>query len=383
MASGPYFDKRRGTYSIQWYDGRKWRRVVVWKVPGWKVGRETPKKVPPEALAAVAVYAEKEKAARRNRPMEPGRTVADFLGAYQAAYRRDHPATSAEQLDFAAVRFLAWCGRKRVALAAEVSPATCQGYVDDRGQQTSKKTGRPISAGRLAQERALLSGAWRRAVRIRELPENPWSSVAVPGIEAARRAKRPKPSWSPEEFVRLLAACRPWLRDLLTVGTQTGLRIGALTGLEWRDVKWGRGEGAGFGHVEVRVELDKAGKGYRVPISATCHDVLARRFVHKGAETDRVLTGMHGGAVMPRVAARSIVQACRRAGLPKPVSPTHHCRRTFGRWAVLGHLTGRPVPLYVVSKWLGHGTVKMTEEYLDLRIDESVDWMAGRGDGQS
>src|SRR5690242_10390542 len=75
MASGPYFDKRRGSYNVQWFDGRRWTRATVYRVPNWKPGRPEPKKVPPEALAALKVYADREKAARQRVAIDPAATV--------------------------------------------------------------------------------------------------------------------------------------------------------------------------------------------------------------------------------------------------------------------------------------------------------------------
>ena len=78
----------------------------------------------------------------------------------------------------------------------------------------------------------------------------------------------------------------------------------------------------------------------------------------------------------PGEVGKAVRLACERAGLPRPDAPCHALRRTFGRWAVLGHLTGRPVPLYVVSRWMGHHSVEMTERYLDLSRESSQEWMA-------
>jgi integrase len=146
-------------------------------------------------------------------------------------------------------------------------------------------------------------------------------------------------------------------------------------GLEWRDVRWAK-DGPHFGELELRPELDKVGKGYKVPMSRTAHDLLARRFVHRNADLTLILVGYQGKPTNLRATYKAIIAACHRADLPRPLLPNHHMRRSFGRWAVMGHLTGRPVPLYVVSKWMGHASVKMTEDYLDVHTDESQQWMA-------
>src|SRR4051794_534269 len=87
MASGPYPDLRRGTWSIQYFDGVKWRRkVVVKKRPGWKPGMPMPRKPPPEAIAALAEYARKEEAARKQDGAAGQGTVREFLEAYARGY---------------------------------------------------------------------------------------------------------------------------------------------------------------------------------------------------------------------------------------------------------------------------------------------------------
>jgi integrase len=376
MASGPYFDKRRGTYTVQWFDGRRWTRTTVCRAAGWKPGQPRPRKDPPEALAAVKEFSDREKQARSREPSDPRRTVAEFLADYRVAYERSQAQGSLRQLDQVVRTFTDWCGRAKVVRLDDVNPAACQRFLDDRAGAMSRKTGQPIAPRRLAQERALLSGAWKRAAKLGEIPANPWTPTAAPGWDKERRRRRHHPSWTPDEFARLYQAARPWLRDILTLGVQTGIRVSALLSLEWRDVHWANDEGKGFGEIEVRPEWDKGGKGYRVPISAKCHDLLMRRQADRRSRSDRLLTGQAGKPTRMTTTATGIIRACHRAGLPEPKSPNHHMRRTFGRWAVLGHLTGRPIPLYVVSRWMGHSSVQITEDYLDVRSDEGQDWMA-------
>jgi len=126
----------------------------------------------------------------------------------------------------------------------------------------------------------------------------------------------------------------------------------------------------------VPVELDKAGKGYVVPLSGRAHDLLQRLYATRGDDGLPILRGRQGRPTNMRVTFVAITRACKRAGLPVPDSPNHSLRRTFGRWAVLGHLTGRPVPVYVVSRWLGHSSIEMTERYLALDRGSSEEWMA-------
>lgn len=380
MASGPYFDLQRGTYRIQYHDGIRWRRPVVYRIPGWKSGSKPPRSTPPEVIAALNDLTAQERAARRNEtPTKPDLTIAEFLASYRIAYAREQAASSVKVLDQAIRVFLAWCSTERLVKLATLSSRLCQKFLDERASQTSRKTGQPITPKRLNLERGLLMGAWSRAVRLRELPNNPWTATAAPGWERARKRKQHRPSWTPEEFAQILEAAAPWLKDLLVLGTQTGLRITALVNLEWRDIEWTT-TGPGYGLVRVRPEADKVGRGYTVPMSRTCHDLLSRRFAAREAHQRRVLTARRGGPIRVSVADRAIRAACQRAGLGTITSPNHRLRRSFGRWAVLGHLTGRPVPLYICSRWLGHASITTTMDYLDLTQEESQQWMANVAD---
>jgi integrase len=359
-------NEQRGTWAVQWHDGRRRRRTtVVPKRNGWKPGDGMPKKAPVRATEALAEYQRREDDARRNRAGDRDVTVAGFLGEYLAGYAAGARPSSVEQLGRSAKVFLAYCADRKVELVSAVTPAVVDGFLTWRTGHAAHNTAK--------KDAALVAGAWSKAVRLRALPDNPWKGVPVPGKPPGPR----KSSWSPAEYRTLQEKCRPWLRAVLTLGCNTGLRVFALTRLEWRDLKFSQAGEAGFGVVTVRKELDKARKGYTLPMSKDCHDLLFRvRATGKGGNAC-VLSGQGGRPIgCTRSVATAIHRAARRAGLPRPDAPNHAMRRTFGRWAVLGHLTGRPVPLYVVSRWLGHHSTRQTEEYLDLREHESQDWMA-------
>jgi integrase len=372
MASGPYPDLRRGTWSIQYFDGKKWRRkVIVKKRPGWKPGMPMPRKPPPEAIAALAEYARKEEAARKQGGAAGQGTVREFLEAYARGYVGKAEKSRIE-LDKAIKVFLAWCDANKVRTVDDANAPACNRWMDERAATISKRTGKPMAYATLEKERGLIAAAWSAAVRKQQVLSNPWATVVIPGKPTTKH----RGSWSPEELEKILAVSRTWLRDLILIGCHTGLRIAALLALEWRDCLWSRANEAGYGFIVVRPELDKAGKGYRVPIDRVCHDVLARKFLHRDAHQVYVITGKCGRPIKSsNTTEAAICAACRRAGLKRPDSPNHHLRRTFGRQAVLGQLTGRPIPIYVVSKWLGHASVGMTEYYLDLTHDDSARWM--------
>ena len=372
MASGPNPNHQRGTWWVQWFDGKRWRRTTVArKRPGWKPGDPMPKKPPATAQAALAMFVRKEEAARRSRAKDPEQTISQFLLTYVEAYA-GRAESSTEALTRTADSFMGWCEGRKIKRLLAVTASVCQEWIAYRAAGKDLDPPKPRKHSTLTRDRAILSGAWSGALKREELDRNPWKLVTIPG----KAEKKKRESWTREQYEQLLTKSKPWLRDLLIFGCHAGLRIEALRMIEWRDIRWASATAKGFGFVVVRPELDKAGKGYQVPICKALHDMLTRRQLHKTAHVKFVLTGMHGKPLgCNNVTGRGITRACERAKLERPQSPNHHMRRTFGRWAVLGHLTGRPIPLFVVSRWMGHASVRMTEHYLEMNFDDSAAWM--------
>ena len=361
MASGPYWNPKRGTWSVQYRDG-DWRKVVVVrKRPGWNPGDPRPK-VPPEAHAELARLAKVEKAAKKAVRRDAHKTLKMFLMDHVDTYK----GLSRSSTKVAVDSFLAWCDERKIAKVEEVTRKVAQEWIDQYA--ASEEIAVQTSKNRIGR----LAPAWTRAIVAEKLEVNPWKHVEPKGT--AKR--RPRGSWTLAQFDKLLKVARPWLRDILIVGTYTGIRISALSNLLWSDIEWPEASDKGFGWINIREEINKT-EAYRIPVHPKLHEVLARRLLHRSLEHDRVICGAHGRPTSRSITATSIRRACARAKLPEPGSPNHRMRRTFGRWAVHGHLTGEPVPIYTVSRWLGHASVGMTQKYLDIDDQDSTRFMIG------
>lgn len=354
MASGPYFDQKRGTYSIQYWD-RGWHRVDVYKIPGWNPKDAKPKKEPTVVLKKKIELEEIETAAKQLRGKGLPDDLKAFLDERTASYQNE---TTRENFRITAAQFLAWCAAQKIVAFQKVDTDVCARWIAD-----SLKT---LAVSTVQTKRGQLAGAWSE-IADRKRYANPWIGAK---LKAKVKIKR-RGGWSPEQFASLLAVCRPWLRNVLIFGVHTGLRIKALMLLEWGDIEFAdanhKGDRERFGIVRVRSELDKAGKGYVVPMSPTLHDCI------QGLKRDGdiVLKGHLGKPIGARGnTASAIVRACHKAGLPKPDSPNHHMRRTFGRWAIKGYLDGDKADIYTVMKLLGHASTNMTVRYLDLEDEE-------------
>lgn len=354
------YDPRRGSYRVWWHEGTARRSRVVARLPK---GTPRPRKDPPEALRALAEAEERELATRADRPADPGRTVGRFLDSYRAHYAgvARRAARSVEEFDRA---------RSLLGAAAEAVPLAGFGRAHAVAH-LDRLTAAGLSPRTIRQRVALLSGAWRRAVRRGEVAANPWRDLDLPDLPEPDR-----PSWTPEEFARLAAAARPWLRDVLAAGVHTGLRVGELIAMPWAWVEWA--DGGRLGSIRIPPEAAKSGRSRRVPLHPAAHDLLALRFARDGDDGGPVFRGQAGRPIGTRHQVNHAIRAsCRRAGLPEVAS--HAMRRSFGRWAVLGlgPWRGRPVPVYVVSQVLGHADLRTTTSYLALDDVAADDWLAG------
>lgn len=367
MAIGPKWNKRRGTWYVQFWDGR-WRRKDVARAPRkWKPGDPEPRQMPPEAHAGYLYWSEVEKKARAMTLDRMPVSLRGFLEEHVASYL--NPQTRASARD-TIEDFLAWCASRQISRFDQVGRDVCREWLDHVAVTPRAKTGKPFSLSTIRTRHGYLASAWGRLLRREKIKVNPWVNQEIRGEDRAK----PRGAWTRDQFDRLMAESEDWLREILIFGVQTGLRIGAIMRIEWEH--WVRPEPgeSHFGYLHVPAHLDKVKEGYKVPVSRELYELLIAR--ETTTRSRFIMTGVRGKPLYGRSqTAKAIVSAARRARLPIPTSPNHHMRRTFGRWAVLGLLTGEPVPLYVVSRWMGHLNVATTLKYLDIEDAQSIRFM--------
>lgn len=361
MASGPKWNRQRKTWYVQYRQGGRWRRKTVADgPPSWREGDDEPA-VPAEALAEFDRLSEVERQAREAEAAGLPSSLRRFFDDHLRRYAKDATRRSIrETVD----QFLAFCDRRGVTECAQVDRRLCERWIEDLAGRYAINT--------VTRKRAQVAAAWGIRKKRGEIRDNPWIGVDPKG----KATTKDRAAWTRAQFDLLHARAPAWLRDVLTLGVNTGLRIEAMIRLEWRDVIPPESPDQKHGFVRVRKELDKAGKGYKVPISRDLKGLLDRRGEDARRDPTFILTGARGAPIYNRnVTGTAIKRACARAGLAVPHSPNHHLRRSFGRWAVLGQLTGTPVPLYVVSRWMGHHSVKTTMIYLGMEEEDSARFM--------
>lgn len=352
MASDPYFDKSRGKWRMKWWAGaeRGWIIATLCPHPGNWSKERPPKKAPASVRALALKYIDLETQARHGIDVAPyrGHPLPAHLDGYRERFARVSAPGSLPSLDRAIRLFKVHCATHNAPTLEAVSSKVCRSFLAERSKTVGHAT--------MSAEKGLLSKIWTEARLDGTVQVNPWSAVPIPG----KKSEDPPPYWTRDELDRLVSGCRGWLRDLVIVGANTGLRISAMLGLEWRNVNFERSV------VLVRHAHSKSGRWYEVPISATANEVLARRW-NARAGNPLVFPGPRTGRRMRTKAPYDRLQKLvQKLGLPDYGHYNHILRHTFATHAVM-----QGVPLLYVSAWLGHHSIKMTERYAHVIPSES------------
>jgi integrase len=161
--------------------------------------------------------------------------------------------------------------------------------------------------------------------------------------------------------VQLLAARAANAQDavIFTVAAFTGLRLGELRALRWRDIDFAKR----IVHVRRSFTygnegMPKSGKVRSVPLidaAARALDGLSRREHFTGAD-DLVFVNTAGGVVDDTKLRRRYYTALERAGLQRLTF--HSLRHTFGTIAV------QAFPLTDVKAYMGHADISTTMIYV-------------------
>jgi integrase/recombinase XerD len=156
-------------------------------------------------------------------------------------------------------------------------------------------------------------------------------------------------------------------RAMLTLLYASGVRVGELCGLSWRDFQ-PNGDGGqitvwGKGSVTRSVQLP----------SAVWKLLTELRNEESGAD-DPVFVSRKkqgSGRLQPLAVLRIVRAAARRAGIALPVSP-HWLRHAHA-----SHALDRGAPIHLVQATLGHANINTTGRYLHARPKESSSGFLG------
>jgi integrase len=212
-----------------------------------------------------------------------------------------------------------------------------------------------LSARSINKLLAQLHAIFKRAQRVYGLPSNP-----AAGAERQPHSRTGDIQvLDPAQVTQLaINASDPQDATIFTVAAFTGLRLGELRALRWRDVDWVRRV------IHVRrsytwgsESAPKSGKVRSVPLSdrpARALEALSRREEWTG-DDDLVFISPAGGFIDESALRRRFYKALKGAGLPH--MRFHDLRHTFGTLAV------QIFPLTDVKAFMGHADIQTTMIY--------------------
>lgn len=205
-----------------------------------------------------------------------------------------------------------------------------------------------------------LNGIFKRAIRVYGVPANPVELVERPRVRLSSQID----VFSPAEVRALLRATEDeTLRTFFMTAAFTGLRMGELLALRWRDVD--------FDAETIRVERSftiggesspKSGRSRSVPMVVEVAEALARLGQRELSvrEEDLVFAGAAGGHMDSRWIRPRYKAALARAGLRE--LRFHDLRHTFGTRAV-----EQAESILELKEWMGHANVQTTMRYLHYK----------------
>jgi integrase len=202
----------------------------------------------------------------------------------------------------------------------------------------------------------VLHGVLARAQKVYGLPQN-----AAAGIEKFPEAASGEiPVFSPEEVRALVdAAASPQDAALYLTAAFTGLRMGELIALRWRDIDQpGSTIRVRASYSAGALTTPKSGKVRAVPLAPDVAHALAglRTRTYLTGPDDPVFIGDSGSYLDGSALRRRYKAALHRAGLR--ALRFHDLRHTFGT-RVIAHADIRRV-----QEWMGHADIQTTMRYL-------------------
>jgi len=358
--SGHVF-KRDGTRGAVWYakyrlpDGRQVQTRIG---PHWSDRKREPPAGNYTKASARAWLDETLAKARRGELPGMVRTGTTFAAACDEwlAYKRDRKVKLSTQIDYEHMvdRMKKVFGERfgqRVKLE-DVTPEMVEGFRDalvaeDLADRTVNKY------------LTVLHGLFVWAQRRYKLPANP-----VANVERRPHAKRGNIDVFSREEVLALVRVADSEQDgtIFLTAAFTGLRLGELLALRWRDVDFANSAV----HVRQsftngRVDTPKSGQERTVPMADEVAEALAKlgQREHHRADDDLVFCGTNGGHLAGHRLRDRYKATLKEAGLRG--LRFHDLRHTFGSHAI------RTADSREVMEWMGHQDLATTQRYLQFK----------------
>jgi len=227
-----------------------------------------------------------------------------------------------------------------------ITPAVIESWIGSLERAASTRTKALV----------LMHGIFQRARKVWGLPVNPATDVEKPPLSRSGDID----VFSPEEVWALVrAAASAQDGALLLTAAFTGLRMGELLALRWRDVDFaGRTIRVRASYHMGQLTTPKSGKVRSVPMAPDVVSALAAlgQREYWVADDDLVFVGAAGSHVDGSALRRRYKTALSAAGL-RPLR-FHDLRHTFGTRMIA------KADIRRVQEWMGHADIQTTMRYL-------------------
>jgi integrase len=222
-----------------------------------------------------------------------------------------------------------------------------------------------VTPATIRRDLAALSDIFTRAAEWEWTERNP----VKPHLRSRRKAglteSQPRTRiLSHEEEKLILKNAPPTAGRMITFALDTGLRKGKQFALLKTDFVMNRGRP----EILVRKEVSKSKRSRRVPLSTRSHQLLLTMLAEDGLKSPYLFHKKDGARYSPATTNyyRNLQKACQRSKITEHVT-WHDLRRTCG----CRLLQDRGATIEEVSAWLGHSSIKVTQErYAFLGIDQ-------------
>jgi integrase len=226
----------------------------------------------------------------------------------------------------------------------------------EAGPEALSRLPRPLSNNSKNHIMVLLHGVFARACKVWKLPVNPAAAVE----RYPTRLSGDIEVFSPEEVWALVRAAESEqdAAQFLTAAF-TGLRLGELIALRWRDIDFtGSLVRVRSGWSVGALTTPKSGKVRSIPLAPEVAQALAKLAQRElfAGEDDLVFAGNFGSYLDDSALRRRYKRALKRAGLRQ--LRFHDLRHTFGTRMIA------KADIRRVQEWMGHADIQTTMRYL-------------------
>ncbi len=268
-------------------------------------------------------------------------TVSSLISKYLAEHSKPNKAEKTYQNDiYFSKRILQRFGNK---LLSDVSSSHISKFITDRRNDG-------VGDVTINHELRLLRHAYNLAIHDWELiDESPFTKIKIPSGDVKRVRYL-----SPDEEKKLMNALPQWLRPIVTIARETGLRLSNVVNLEWNQVNI-------FSKMII-LEKTKNGEPHSVPMTENVLNVLKTFYMDKDNSKENSYVfgyGKDGRPFNRSWISKSFRDTCRRVGIRD--FRFHDLRHDF-----CSRLVQKGADLYSVAGLAGHKDIKTTQRYAHL-----------------